>query len=102
MPIAFAVKISRSSIFSIFHSNVTNPMNHHYRIASFFLALGTFFLPFMAQPLIRAGIETRPCNATQVEERAKKGEISISDKERDRKHVEFCESVRGDVALGVF
>jgi len=77
-------------------------MNHQFRIASFVLASGAFFLPFLAQPLSRAHSESKIPHPTQIRETEERGESLESEKRRDRAHAEFCEAVRGDVALGVF
>jgi hypothetical protein len=77
-------------------------MNRHLRIPSILFAFGAFFLPFLAQPLIRARSETGSPNPTRIRVSAKPGEIPKSEKQRRREHAALCESVRGDVALGVF
>jgi len=77
-------------------------MNHHFRIASCALAFGAFFLPFLAQPFSRAHSETKTPHPTQIREVGKRSESLEAEQRRNRAHAEFCESVRGDVALGVF
>jgi hypothetical protein len=77
-------------------------MSHKFRIASFLLAFGAFFLPFLAEPFSRAHSDMKSLHPTLIRETAKRSESVESDKKRDRAHAAFCESVRGDVALGVF
>jgi hypothetical protein len=77
-------------------------MNHQFRIASFALAFGAFFLPFLTEPFSRAHSETKTPHPTQILETGKRSESLEAEQKRNRAHAEFCESVRGDVALGVF
>jgi len=77
-------------------------MNRQMRVISFLLSLGAFFLPFLAQPLTRARSETPSPNPMQERHPALQSERTPSEQRLLRKHAEFCESVRGDVALGVF
>jgi hypothetical protein len=77
-------------------------MKHQFRIASFVLAFGAFFLPFLAQPFSRAHSEMKIPHPTLIRETGTRSESVESEKRRDRAHAAFCESVRGDVALGVF
>jgi hypothetical protein len=77
-------------------------MNHQVRIASFLLALGAFFLPFLAQPLTIARGEIKISNPAPVHESMVQNENSTSEARQRRKRAKFCEQVQEDVALGIF
>jgi hypothetical protein len=77
-------------------------MNRQFRIVSYLLALGAFFLPFLAPQPIRARSETLPPNPAPERRPAIQNDRQPSENQLRRKHAAFCESVREDVALGVF
>lgn len=77
-------------------------MKHQVRIASFVLALGAFFLPFLAQPSTCARGEIKIQKQAQAGESVVQNDSAESETREHRKRVKFCEQVQGDVALGIF
>jgi hypothetical protein len=73
-----------------------------FHILSILLAVGAFFLPFLALPLTRARCEKAPRDSMAARAAENQGERPLSPKKADQEFERFRDEVRGDAALGIF